>query len=180
MWPLCSLQSWVDWAPLHGFAKSATSLERQRSVMLTYDVSRDFFRSRWVFPSINLVCLLLGWPFYNSKSSKPNRSTSPFGRRSRKLLVGLLVTLSELPILPLQWLDFMLAEALVKTPHRLSASSMSLLNKAQGSSFNTIALALSLFPFFALTAFFSAPHSSKELFIEQLKKLKKLIKLIEL
>ena len=59
-----NLQSWVDWTPLHDFAKSTTFLERWRSVASAHDVARDFFRSRWASPSINLVCLLLGWPFY--------------------------------------------------------------------------------------------------------------------
>ena len=37
------------------------------------------------FPSINLVVLLiLGWPFYNFKSSKPNKSASLLRRRNRK------------------------------------------------------------------------------------------------
>ena len=58
-----NLWSWVNWTPLQNFAKSATSLERQRSVVSASDVSRDFFRSRWASPSINPVCLL-GWPFY--------------------------------------------------------------------------------------------------------------------
>ena len=57
------LRSWVDWAPLNGFAKNATSLECQRSVVLAHDVSRDFFRLCWVSPLINLV-YLLSWLFY--------------------------------------------------------------------------------------------------------------------
>ena len=65
---LCAAQinswSWVDWTSLHGFAKSTNSSERKRSVVSACDVSRDFFRSRWASASINLVCLLLGWPFY--------------------------------------------------------------------------------------------------------------------
>ena len=48
---------WGNWTPLHGFAENTTSLERQRSVVLTRDVSRDFFRSRWASSLINLVCL---------------------------------------------------------------------------------------------------------------------------
>ena len=66
-WPWCSSahsRSWVDWTLLHNFAKKTTSLERQRSVVSARDVSCDFFRSRWASPLINLVCLLLGWPFY--------------------------------------------------------------------------------------------------------------------
>ena len=54
-------------------------------------------------PPINLVELLvLGWPFYNSKSSKPNRSASPFRRRlnyvqelSTSQLNGLILRLSQ-------------------------------------------------------------------------------------
>ena len=45
-----NLRSWVDWAPLQNLAKNATFLERQRSVISARDVSRDFFRSRWVSP----------------------------------------------------------------------------------------------------------------------------------
>ena len=59
-----NLRSGVNWAPLRGFAESTTSSKRQRSVMSARDVSRDFFRSRWASLLINLVCLLLGWPFY--------------------------------------------------------------------------------------------------------------------
>ena len=44
--------------------KAQLLLERQRSVVSVRDVSRDFFRSRWASPSINLACLLLDWPFY--------------------------------------------------------------------------------------------------------------------
>ena len=76
-----NLWSWVNWTPLHNFAKSTNSSERQGSVVSARDVSRDFFRSRWASPWINLVCLLLGWPFYNFKSSTSNGSGSPFERR---------------------------------------------------------------------------------------------------
>ena len=70
-WPLtcgpCAAQlnlwSWVNWTALHNFAKSATFLERQRSVVSACDVSCDFFRSHRASPLINLVCLL-NWPFY--------------------------------------------------------------------------------------------------------------------
>ena len=85
-----NLQNWVDWAPLHNFAKSATFSKCQRSVMSACDVSRDFFYSYWASPIGYLVVfvLLLGWPFYNFKSSKPNGSASLFERRrNRKLLV---------------------------------------------------------------------------------------------
>ena len=59
-------QSWVNSAPLHDFAKSTTFLERRRSVVSARDILFDFFHSYWEFPSINLVCLLLDWPFYTS------------------------------------------------------------------------------------------------------------------
>ena len=59
---------------------SANSSECQRSVLSARDVSRYFFCSRWAFLSINLFYLLLGWAFYNSKSSTPNGSASPFRR----------------------------------------------------------------------------------------------------
>ena len=50
--------------------------------MSARDISHDFFRSCWAF-LINLVCLL-GWPFYNFKSFKLNKSASPFGWKNRK------------------------------------------------------------------------------------------------
>ena len=168
------LRSWVDWAAFHGFAKSATSLERQRSVLLARDVSCDFFRSRWASPSINLVCLL-GWLFYNFKSSKPNGSASLCGKRSRKLLIVLLGTLSELLTPPLQWPELVLDKLLVQTPHQSSASLMSPLNKPQELHLITVTLALSLLFPLALTASV-AHHCSRELFTE-FKKLKELNKL---
>ena len=76
--------------------------------MSARDVLRNFFRSRWASSSINLVCLL-SWPFYNSKSSKPNGSASLFGRRNKRLLV----TSSKLSIPPVQWLQLVLTRALV-------------------------------------------------------------------
>ena len=51
--------------------------------MSARDVLRDFFRSRWAFLPINLMCLL-GWRFYNFESSKPNGSASPFRKKNRK------------------------------------------------------------------------------------------------
>ena len=136
MWPhpvtpargLCAaqldLQNWVDWSPLHDFAKSATFLERQKSIVSARDVSRDFFYWRRASLSINLVCLL-GWPFYNSKSSKPNGSASLFGRKNKRLLV----TSSELSVLLMQWLDLGLVITFVKIPHYSSVAKMSLFNK---------------------------------------------------
>ena len=123
-----NLWSWVDWTPFYNFAKTTTSLERWRSVVSALDVSRNFFHSRWASHSINQMCLL-GWSFYNSKSSKPYGSASLFGRRNKRLLV----TSSKLSIWPVQWLDFVLAKALVKTPYRLNALLMSPLNKAPGA-----------------------------------------------
>ena len=76
----------MNWTPLHGIAKSTTFLERQRSVVSARNVSRDFFCLRWASPLINLVCLLLSWPFYNSQSSKPNGSANPFRKRNKRLL----------------------------------------------------------------------------------------------
>ena len=51
--------------------------------MPAHDISRDFFYLRWAF-EINLLSLLC-WLLYNSNSSKPNRSASPFGRKNRKI-----------------------------------------------------------------------------------------------
>ena len=188
--------------------------------MSVCDVSHDFFRSRWASLLINLVCLLLRWPFYNSKSSKPNGSASLYGRKNRRLLVtfselsiplvqwldlvlaealvGILFSPAKMSLLellplravallyqlplchvlllptpPLQWPDLVFAESLVKTPHRSSASTMSLLNKLQKLWSIAIALALPLSLLLALTAS-SAPHSSRELFTESLKKFKEL------
>ena len=70
-WLLCSLahsRSWVNWASLHGFAKSAISWECQRSVVSARDISWDFFHSRWAFIFGHLLILLLpiGWLFYSA------------------------------------------------------------------------------------------------------------------
>ena len=108
--------------------------------MSACDVSRDFFRSRWASPSINLVCLL-GWPFYNSKSSIPNKSVSLFGRKTENFWFTQ----------PLQWSDLVLAKTLIETPHRLSASLMSPLNKPQELWSITVALVLSLLISLVLT-----------------------------
>ena len=43
-------RSWVDWAPFHGFAKSATFSDCQRSVVSARDVSCNFFRSGLASP----------------------------------------------------------------------------------------------------------------------------------
>ena len=53
--------------------------------------------------------MLLGWLFYNSKSSKPNRSASPFKWKNRILLF----ISSKLFIPPVQWPDLVLDRALV-------------------------------------------------------------------
>ena len=71
-----NLQNWVDWALLYSFAKSATSLEYQKAIVLVYDISRDFFRSRWASLLINLVYLLLSWPFYRNLKEKLNQLNS--------------------------------------------------------------------------------------------------------
>ena len=165
---LCAAQlnswSWVNWTPLHDFAESATSLEHQRSVVSARDVLRDFFCSCWASPFGHLVVLvlLLGWPFYNSKSSKSIGSANPFRKKKRRLLVSSL----KLFIWPVQWPDLVLAKALVKTPHRLSASLMSPLNKPQELQLIAMAFALPLSFFFALTASSSALHFCRELFTE--------------
>ena len=101
---------------------------------------------------INLVFLLLDWLFYNSKSSIPNGSASPFKRRNKKLLVRFFVILSEFPTPPLQWPDLVLATALVPTPHWSSTLTMSLLNKLQELWLIAVACVLLLFFPFALTA----------------------------
>ena len=106
-----NLRTWVNWTLFHSFARSTTFSEHQRFVVSAHDVSRDFFRLWWAFPSINLVYLLLSWLFYNSKSSKPNTSASPFGRRNRRLLVSS----SELSIPLVQWPDLVLARVLIGT-----------------------------------------------------------------
>ena len=111
--------------------------------MSARDVSCNFFRLCWAFPLINLVCLL-SWPFYNFKSSKPNRSATPFGKRNKRLLVGLLDTLSELLTPPLQWPDLVLAKTLVEMLYQSSALLMSLLNKPQELQLIIVALAFLL------------------------------------
>ena len=72
---------------------------------------RNFFRLRWAF-SLNQPSLIVGWPFYNSKNSKPNRSASQFGRRNKKTF-NTFELLSELPIPPVPWPDLVFAVALV-------------------------------------------------------------------
>ena len=51
-WPLCSPTQFVELSRLNTslqFCQSATSLERQKSVVSARDILRDFFRSRWAF-----------------------------------------------------------------------------------------------------------------------------------
>ena len=103
-------QSWVDWAPFHGFAKCATSFKYQKSVVSARNVLRKFFCLRWASFLINLV-YLLDWPFYNFKSFKFNGSASLFGRKNRKLLVLSL----ELSPPPVQWPDLVLAGVFIRT-----------------------------------------------------------------
>ena len=59
----------------------------------------------------NQSSVLLGWPFYNSKSSKLNNSASLFEKRNKKLLV----TSLELSIPPVKWSELMLDGAFVGT-----------------------------------------------------------------
>ena len=63
--------------------RNCNFLERRNSVVWLCDIPRNFFRSRVASPLDQLI-LLLSWSFYNSKSSKPNRLTSPFGRKKQK------------------------------------------------------------------------------------------------
>ena len=76
-----------------------------------------------------------------------------------------------LPI-SLKWPEFVLAVALIKTPYRSSAATMSLLNKPQKLQSIAVAFALSLSFLLVLTTSFSTPHSSKKLFRKPLKQLK--------
>ena len=55
--------------------------ERQISVIPLCDLTRDFFCSRWAFTPINLV-VSTKLAVYNSKSSKPNKSASPFRKKN--------------------------------------------------------------------------------------------------
>ena len=59
-------------------------------MMSLCDNSYDFFCLCWATLFFNLVLLLaLGWPFYNFKSSKLNKSASLFRQKIKKLLITL-------------------------------------------------------------------------------------------
>ena len=136
IWPLWSLTQFVELSQLN---TSSRFCQKHNFFRTSKIHSVSMWRITWLFlfmlsiPFGHLVVfiLLLGWSFYNSKSSKPNGSASIFKRRSRRFIVGLLVTLSELPTPQLQWPKLVLAKALVKTPHQLNAVIISLLNKPQ-------------------------------------------------
>ena len=66
-----------------GFLQKCNFLDCRGIKVLSYDVSRNFFRQRWASPPVQLI-LLVGWPFYNSKSFKPNRLASSFKKRKQK------------------------------------------------------------------------------------------------
>ena len=76
-----------------------------------------------ISPLINLVMLLvLGWLFYHSKNSKPNRLASLFGRKIKDFYL-----IFELFILPVQYPELVLAIAFVKTfPLLIKMSSLAL------------------------------------------------------
>ena len=62
-------------------------LKRQITIQLPSNAPHDSPYSGWASPPINLVIsLILDWPFYNSKSFKPNRLASLFGQKIRKTL----------------------------------------------------------------------------------------------
>ena len=99
-WPLYSSthsQSWVNWAPLYGFAESATSSECQRSVVSACDISHDFFRSRWASPFSHLVILvlLLGWPFYKPSITAQNRIARSKTELQRSFVKEKTITLGQ-------------------------------------------------------------------------------------
>ena len=48
---------------------------------MTYHVTFSVYAEH--FLSINLVCLLVCWPFYNFKNLKPNRLASPFEKKTK-------------------------------------------------------------------------------------------------
>ena len=88
-------------------------MECQRTKVSSCDVSRNFFCSRWAFPPVQ-SSLLIGWPFYNSKSSKPNKSGNPVEKKIKRLL-GTFELLSEFLILLMQWPDLVFAVVLIRT-----------------------------------------------------------------
>ena len=96
------------------FLQKRNFLERQGTKALSCDIPHDFFRPRWASPLVQ-PSLVVGWPFYNSKSSKRNKLASPFERKNKKTF-STFELLSELHILLVQWPDLVLAVALVRTP----------------------------------------------------------------
>ena len=106
-----NLQSWINWLIFHRFAKNVTFLEQQRFVVLVRNILCNLFRLCWVLLPINLVCLLLGWLFYNFKSFISNKSASLFSKKKRKNFYNIQL---------LQWQNLVLIKVLAKTTHRLS------------------------------------------------------------
>ena len=112
----------------------------QLSTSLQFCQKRNFFEvpKICVVSTWRIICLLLftlsipsnqptmlvGWPFYNSKGSKPNGSASLFRKKNRRLLV----TSLELCISLVQWPNLVLAGVLVKTSHQSSMLSISVLS----------------------------------------------------
>ena len=78
-------QSWVNCTHLQGFSESTTfwSAEKPRYYYMTHHMISSICADHP--SSINLVVLIvLGWPFYNSKSSKPNEWSKLFWKRNKK------------------------------------------------------------------------------------------------
>ena len=145
-WLLCSSTQFVELSQLN---TSSRFWWKHNFFGAPKICSVSTWRITWLFLftlsiSLNQPSVLQGWLFYNSKSSKPNGSASPLEKRKRRLVVGLLETLSELPSPLLQWPNLVLAKTLVKTPHLSCASSMSLLNKLQKLWLIIVALAFPL------------------------------------
>ena len=131
--------SWVNCTHLQGFSESAIfrSAEKPRCHYVTYTwlflftLSIPFDQPSWI----------VGWLFYNSKGSKPNRLASPFGKRNRRTLATFEL-LSELPIPPSQWPDLVVDGALVRTLR--PTVKMSSLELLQELLLMTVALPLTL------------------------------------
>ena len=129
-WPLCSSTHFAELSRLSissRFCQKRNFLDCQRSIVSVRNISHDFFihaEHPLLVNCLVVFVLSLEKPFYNSKSSKPNGSASLFKRRNRRPLVSP----SRLFIQPVQWPDFVLGGAFVKTPHRSSAPTMSILS----------------------------------------------------
>ena len=79
-------QSWVNCIYLQGLSENITfwSAEKLRCHHVTHHVTFSVHAKH--LPMMNLIVFLaLGWPFYNFKSSKHNKSASLFGRRNKKI-----------------------------------------------------------------------------------------------